>query len=87
MRIIQIFLCPQTELSFFFFFQSEKSWGRRQSLQEFRESPWHPPSTSCLPKAWNGLGKERKVSQETLCLSDMNAAALLSHTTHGLQPL
>lgn len=82
----EFFVSIETELSFFFN-QSEKSWGRRGSLQEVRESPWHHPSISCLPKAQNVLGKERKVNQETLYLSDRNAAALLSHTTHGLQPL
>lgn len=71
----------------FSFFQSEKSWGKRESLQEVRDSPWHDSTIFCLPKAWNVLGKESKLNQEILCLSDMTAAVLLSHTTHGLQPL
>jgi len=59
----------------------------RESLQEVRQSPRHHLAAFCLPKAQNVTAKESKANPETLWLSDMNAAALLSHTTHGLQSL
>lgn len=61
-----------------YFFQSRERWGRRESLQEVRESPQHHLTALCL--------RVRPI-EKPLWLSDVNAAVLLSHTTRGLQSL